>query len=260
MKILIFLMVFPALLFCEIHCDRMVVYFFCGHSNMSGYCAAMDTVVDSHVWSFNEVRGFYNCTDKDIYGKNGNSGSMVMPFLKRMALLYPGYNFCGIKYGHPCGQAFHVYTEEKHRDFINSRVDAMKTRGTVIGGVVLMYGYIEGQHKNEVDKLEESFALLCAWFRNIVGNKNLPVIICKYEKYGEDFGPAYNYRRWKNIMMEKINALPDIVSNCALVPMRYIPKEYYCDSHHYAKEGYEIIGVDAATTIQEMAWDFWHHE
>jgi hypothetical protein len=234
----------------------IIAYFFLGHSNMSGYCAEMDTVKQARVCTYNEQRGFYQCDDRDIAGHFGNSGSMVLPFLKRMALLYPDYNFCGIKYGHACGQAFHVYTEDGHKGFIRKRIADLKGKAT-IGGVIFWYGYIEGQSKQEVDSITRSFERLSAFFRAEVGDTALPVIICKYEKNGLDTGGAAPYRKWKDELQANIETAYWTIPNCAMAPIRYVPAYAYCDNHHYNKIGYEILGVDCASVIQIYKFDFW---
>ena len=84
---------------------------------MGGVCAAMDTVPNPHVWMLGKL-GLINCTDKDFPRTTGTSGSMVMPFLKRMALLYPGYNFIGERYAGPCNKARDLFQEAPHREHI----------------------------------------------------------------------------------------------------------------------------------------------
>jgi hypothetical protein len=237
----------------------MIVFFFLGHSNMSGFGARMDTVIHPRVYSYTESKGFFNCTDNDLPSHTSyHSGSMVIPFLKRIALFYPNYKFCAIKYGHSCGQAAHIINESQHRGFIEKKIEVMKSRA-IIGGLVLDYGFIEGQSEAAIKNLPNEIVKLASWFRSKCENSNLPIFFCRYEINGILKG-IEQYRKYDPLMIETTEKLQDVICNLYLTPFRYVPKEHYSDNHHYNENGYEIIGSVTADIIQEKKLDFWYRE
>jgi hypothetical protein len=235
----------------------MIVFFFFGHSGMAGYCAEMDTISHERVFSYDEKRGFFHCTDLDFPNPfQVKSGSPAMPFLKAMAKRYPKYKFCGIKYGHACGQAFHVFTEDNHKVFFNKRVEALRTKA-IIGGVMVYYGYIEGQHRDETLKITESIHTLVNYFRSKT-DPELPVLFVRYEINSDRTGTAASYRQWDSLMIANTEAIPWGFSDIAIIPVRYLLPEHYCDNHHPNKAGYEIIGEDGVAVYQLYNFDRWN--
>jgi hypothetical protein len=228
----------------------LIIFLFIGHSNMTGYCAAMDTVTNQHVYSYDVKRGFYNCTDRDL---GGGSGSPVMPFLKRMSTMYPGYNFCGIRFAGPCRQAFHVYSEQRHREAIHNIVSQVKDKG-MFGGVLLMFGVIENQYDG-VDSLELSLIKLVAFLRAETGVK-LPVILGRFEENGDKIQGAPMFKHEKQTV-KIINGMPQLIENLSLTPFKPVPKSDFCDNHHYDSNGYKIWSHDAATIYKYNGYDEW---
>ena len=230
-----------------------ISFLFLGHSNMGGVCAAMDTVPNPHVWMLGKL-GLINCTDKDFPRTTGTSGSMVMPFLKRMALLYPGYNFIGERYAGPCNKTRDLFQETPHREHIKKVIKELKEKST-IGGVILMHGFIEGLYSAEIDSYDMHVIELAAFIRDESGNKELPVLVARYEKNGDSTSCWEN----KEIprLVEKIESLPKRCAFMQLYPVRYVPRQYFCDNHHYSADGYRICGEDAAAIIQLNSFDFW---
>jgi hypothetical protein len=245
-----------------IHTLTMVVFLFTGDSRMAGYCSTMDTTTNSHVYSWSPSKGFYNCTDKN--NKNSfitQSGSMVMPFLKGMALRYPEYNFCGIEYGHPCGQAHHVYEEQQHRSFWESRVSAMtalKDSGVVLGGVVIMYGLVEAGEMTEIKNYPASMSRLVSFFREKTGNPLLPAIFPRWPLYSSPNESDNKYHKYDSLMNASDESLLMNISNSVHTPVRYLGKQFYCNmDHHETQAGYTILAQDAITMYQLFNFDFW---
>ena len=234
---------------------HLIIFLFIGHSNMTGYCAAMDTVKAPHVWSYSAARGFYNCDDRDL---ESGAGSPVMPFLKRMALMYPGYNFCGIRFAGPCRQAFHVYTEKRHREAIENIVAQVKDKGT-FGGALVMAGYIEGQFKDEIDSFDIKFITMAKFIREATGNPSLPIILGRYEENGAT-KDCPEFHQYDPILIEKINGMPHKLADCSLTPRQPVPANMYCDNHHYSADGYRLWAHAAASIIQYSGYDGWAHK
>lgn len=235
--------------------EKMISFFFLGHSNMGGYCSALDTTEHSRVWCWDKDKGFYHPRDPIKPRWTNESGNPVIPFLKRMALLYPDYEFCGCMYGCPCNQAWHILAEGGHRNYITKRLNELNEH-TTLGGILLMYGFIEGQHQEEVKRLDTAIQNLITALRGIAGNPALPVILGRYEMLGKKVLPE-TYHRWDSLMLEKISAVGRYFPNTYLTPFRFVPAPYYCDDHHYTAEGYRIWSEDAAAIIQLCRQDFW---
>jgi hypothetical protein len=231
----------------------LICFLFLGHSNMSGYCSKPDTVTYQHIWSYNAAKGFFHCTDKTF--SNG-SGTVVMPFLKRMSMLYPGYDFCAIMDASPSQQASHIVKEERHRECVINQLTALKGKAT-IGGVLMMYGIVEAIYNNNINTLDESIRGVIDFVRGATGNDHLPVILGRFELNG-DPTRVTTYHQWDAVIMEKINVVMRKDPLVQIAPIRYMPKEYYCDDHHYSAEGYKIWAEDAAALIQVERYDFWY--
>jgi hypothetical protein len=237
----------------------MIAFFFIGHSNMQGCCAAMDTVQNERVWSYDARRGFYHCTDKDV---SAHSGSPTMQFLKRLALLYPDYNFCGLKYAAPCANAKQQFAEQRNRECVANMINSVKGKVTW-GGILIMYGTMEAGHKELAETFDIELRAVIAFIRGHMGNDSLPVILGRYEFKGKYRMPDYVVA--KDEVIAQLEQMPKIDKFCKLTPFRDIPTEYYCDPkdkppmdcHHYDANGYRIWSEDAAAILQLNNWDFW---
>jgi hypothetical protein len=231
--------------------DSIITYFFIGHSNMGGYCAQMDVETRPNVWLYTDSKGFYHGTDKEL---SNNSGSPIMPFLKRMALLYPEYHFCGVKDARP-GMTIEDFLTNKNDKYIIDKIKILKKK-SIIGGVLLMFGWDEGGEIKKVQELDVNLKHLIYKLRKASGNRKLPFIFGRYEENG---GNAYaQWHKWNDILIDKINSLEKTDPHLKLTPIRPIPKKHYCDDHHYKVEGYQIWADDAAAIIQIKKFDFWN--
>ena len=219
---------------------------------MQGYCAPPDTIINEHVWSYEEKRGFFNCTDNDL----SHHASPVLPFLKAMAVQYPDYNFCGVVHASPCQQAFHILSEGRHRDCLINQINSVKDKGT-FGGVLLMYGIIEGQFKPSVDLLEPEINKLVAFIRLQVNDNNLPIILGRYEENGNAI-ELKDWFKYKKNLMCIINSMPNKINRLVLTPYQPVAANEYCDNHHYSTEGYRIWSEDAVKIIKENNLDSWN--
>jgi hypothetical protein len=231
--------------------DSIITYFFIGHSNMGGYCAQMDIETKPNVWIYNDIKGFFHGIDSDL---SNNSGSPVLPFLKRMALLYPEYHFCGVKDGKP-GFTIEDFLTGKNDSYIINKINILKKK-SVIGGVLLMFGWDEGGDIKTVRAIDVELKRLIDELRKASGNRTLPIIFGRYEENGGKANPQAH--RWDDILIDKIASLEKIDPYLKLTPIRQIPKRYFCDDHHYTAEGYQIWADDAAAIIQKNKFDFWN--
>jgi hypothetical protein len=179
----------------------------------------------------------------------------VMPFLKEMAIIYPDYNFCGVRFAGPCRQAFHVFTEVRQRQEIATIIDSLRGKAT-IAGALLMFGFIEGQFPKSVKDLELNIDDLIIVLRSETENKWLPIILGRYEENGRAV-ECMQFHKYDEKIIKTIEGMPFLIGNLALTPHRPIPKEYYCDNHHYNIDGYRLWSKDAAEQIRKNHFDFW---
>ena len=231
--------------------DSIITYFFIGHSNMGGYCAQMDVETGPNVWLYTDIKGFYHGTDNDL---SNNSGNPVMPFLKRMAFLYPEYHFCGVKYSRP-GMTIEDFLSDKSDRYIINKIKILKKK-SIIGGVLLMFGFDEGGDIKKVQKLDVNLNHLIDELRKASGNRTLPILFGRYEENGGKENAQFH--KWDDILINKIASLETIDPYLKLTPIRPISKRYYCDDHHYTAEGYQLWADDAAAIIQQNHFDFWY--
>ena len=222
---------------------------------MNGHCSVMDTVSNAHVWIYKN-NSFYNGTDKDYGGDNNESGSLVMPFLKQMATMHPDFNFSGIKMASSCAQAFHRHPGDSRYDRCIKQIKELQDKGATIGGVLMMYGFIEGQNKESVDSIVIKTGLLINNIRFDVGNNNLPVIFGRYEENGDKIR-CPTYHNYDSLLICKIDSIPLLIKNTALSPYKPVPSNMYCDNHHYDENGYKLWANDAVQMIDEYGFNLW---
>jgi hypothetical protein len=219
---------------------------------MSGYCAPMDSAPALNVWLYNENKGFYHGTDKDL---SNNSGSPVMPFLKRMALLYPERHFCGVKHTLN-GMTIEEYPENQHDKFLIDKIKTLKKK-SAIGGVLLMFGFDEGKDMKKVRKMDVHLKRLIDKIRKASGNPTLPFLFGRYEENSDKYRYK-DYHQYDDSLITTIEAFETIDPYLKLTPIRPISKSCFCDDHHYNAEGYQIWAHDAAAIIQMNNMDFWN--
>jgi hypothetical protein len=131
--------------------------------------------------------------------------------------------------------------------YIINKIKILKKK-SIIGGVLLMFGFDEEGSFKTVQTLDVDLRRLIDELRKASGNKTLPIIFGRYEENG---GKAYaQTHRWDDILIDKIASLEKIDPYLKLTPIRPIPKQYYCDDHHYTAEGYQIWAHDAAAIIE----------
>jgi len=178
-----------------------------------------------------------------------------MRFLKRMALLYPEYHFCGVKYALNGLTAEDLLVNNGDR-FIIDKIKVLKEKST-IGGVLMMFGFIEGTDIKKVDDFDANVKHLIDKLRAAAGNETLPVIFGRYEENGRKVLPG-KFHRYDDVLTRQIEALEKIDRFLKLAPIRPVPKGCFCDDHHYNDYGYHLWVDDAVALIQINKFDFWN--
>ncbi len=239
--------------------EKLIFYFFIGHSNMTGYGGKMDTVSHPRVWMYSVEKGFWNAHDpiETIY----KSPSPPLPFLKKMAEYYPEYHFCGIKItqaGLPMSDCF-LRGKPKYKLLLET-IDSLKNKAT-LGGVLAMFGFVEGISDSLSSRLCEDVINMISSFREDFGVSNLPCIFGRYEE-NSDTTNLTDYFKYKDRIKTQIESIPDAdpLHRTALTPYEPVSKEMYFDDHHYNKAGYALWSNTAAEIIKSNAWDYWNLE
>ncbi|CAK0764366.1 hypothetical protein CCP3SC15_300018 [Gammaproteobacteria bacterium] len=237
---------------------KLICFLFIGHSNMCGGCAPTiaDTIPHDRIYLWGDEKGFYHGTDNHLFG--ATSGSPVLPFLKRMAILYPDYQFAGLKGAYSSAMVYQMVPGNEKHDLFFKRLSFARRQAT-IGGVVAMYGYVEGRNQDLAESFPRDFMRLLKEIRDSVGDPALPCILGRYETNNLRDPELERYRTFEKIIDEKIESLQH-EKNIVLAPIRTMPTAYYCEDHHYNGDGYTIFAHDAAALYQINGFDRWFHE
>lgn len=228
----------------------IVVYLFLGHSLMEGGC----THDAGYSWLYGEEKGFYW----------GNSSEPVVAFLRDMRFRYPDstrFTFCGAVYNQAAMMITDMVPGQYFYDKMMRAIRSMKNqRGkrVVIGGIVLMFGFVEGQDRLKAENLGTDYLRLISRIRNATGNNYLPCIVCRYEENNLRDSVYAKYRKYEKTVIREIASLESRDRFIKISPIRPIPKEYYCEDHHWIKEGYWVWADDGTALIQINHFDFWN--
>jgi hypothetical protein len=236
---------------------KCILYFFIGHSNMTGYGGVIDTEPHPRVWAYSAARGFWNAVDP--VESPFRSPSPFMPFLKSMAQRYPAFYFCGIKVtqaGLPMSDQF-LRGKPKYTELMQN---FQKIKDSVtIGGIVAMFGHVEGASDSLSMNYTRDVITMLKQFRQDCAAPALPLIMGRYE-YNSDTTTNTVYYQFKQRMISTIEQLPTADSACnriLLTPYEYVPKAYYFDSHHYNADGYSMWSGNAAEMLSSSSWNSW---
>lgn len=240
----------------EVPKERLIFYFFIGHSNMMGYGGQMDTVSHPRVWMYSVKKGFWNAHDP--IETNRQSPSPALPFLKKMAEYYPDYYFCGVKMtqaGQPMANDF--FRGKPKYQILLETVDSLKNKAT-LGGVLAMFGLVEGISDSLSARLCEDVIIMFSSFREDFGIPDLPCIFGRFEE-NADTTVIPDYFTYKERIIAQIEAIPDAdpLHRTALTPYEAVPKEMYFGDHHYNEDGYALWSNTAAEIIKSKGWDYW---
>lgn len=229
----------------------LVVFLFFGHSNLDNACAGI--CVDSiseRVWAFGE--------EKKVYKPTNLKGGMYL-FLNEMALRYPGYNFCGVDYSAPSQKVSEIIPGDHRYEKMVKDVAYLKTVST-IGGIFLLYGFIEAADKGKADNFYDATQLLIKNIRKQAGNDSLPCIMARYEKNHRGETISEKFWRYEIIIMQQIERIEKGDLFLKIAPVKWVPGDYHCEGHHQTCPGLRIVMEDAAVVYQQNNFDFWNKE
>jgi hypothetical protein len=231
----------------EVPKERFIVYILIGHSNMIGRNNACDKQVDARLWNYKIDDGtnawvpaqgplFYDGHGKKSHGHYIGCGP-GMPFLKRMAELYPDYRFGVIEWAWSGGRAVDFMRGGDHYQNLMPHAKAIQEDVT-FGGILAMLGRMEARETTK--GFAEQIRTMVEQWRNDLGVANLP--------YLQQRERPYNYRA------KKIRKEQDRVAE--VLPYSAVLKTDGPENHvgHFNGEGMNRWGREAAAIIKERGW------
>jgi hypothetical protein len=240
--------------------DKLICYLFIGHSNMEGYGGIPDTVTNPRVWAYSETLGFWNA--RDPVETTYNSPSPFMPFLKKMADLYPDYYFCGIK----VTQAGMSMSSQFLRN-MPKYTQIMQTVGPIkdsvtLGGIIAMFGWLEGSSDSLSQCFDVDVNTMLSEFREDLGIPDLPMIMGRYEQNADTtkqgYTQFYTYRSRMIAQLEQLQSTDSLQHRIMLTPFLPVPKTMYYDDHHYNADGYNLWSNTGAEILYSSNWNSWY--
>jgi lysophospholipase L1-like esterase len=240
--------------------DKLICYIFIGHSNMEGYGGVPDTITNPRVWAYDSVIGFWNA--RDPVATSYYSPSPFMPFLKKMAELYPDYYFFGVKVtqaGMPMSSQF-LPKMPKYAAVM--RTIAPIKDSVTVGGIVAMFGWVEGASDSLSQHLDVNINTMLSGFRQDLGIPNLPLIIGRYEENADTtYAPYKNFYTYRSRIISKLEMLQSedsLQHRIMLTPFLPIPKTMFFDDHHYNADGYTLWSNTGAQILYNSNWNTWY--
>jgi hypothetical protein len=114
--------------------------------------------------------------------------------------------------------------------------------------VVCMLGFVEAFKGNETSLyFQTEFISFVNNLRKDLKDSELPFVLGRMEK---NCAKTEGYRTYV-LVGEYIEAMPRLIKNLVLSPAFDLPKECYCDSHHYTAVGYDVWAYDAVLQLVE---------
>lgn len=240
--------------------EKLICYIFVGHSNMEGYGGVPDTIPDPKVWAYDTLIGFWNA--RDPVATSYYSPSPFMPFLKKMAELYPDYYFCGIKVTQAGMSMSSQFLPKMPKYAEVMRTIAPIKDSVTVGGIVAMFGWVEGASDSLSQRLDVDINAMLTSFRQDLGIPNLPLIIGRYEENADTtYAPYKNFYTYRSRVISKLEMLQSedsLQHRIMLTPFLPVPKTMYFDDHHYNADGYTLWSNTGAEILFNSNWNSWY--
>jgi hypothetical protein len=250
-----------------VHKDSIFLFICAGNSAMSGRDPTPDLVTDPHLWKFEMSPANYDwlpakepiCVD----GPNtltSPKGGPTMPFLKRLAALYPNYYFGVMQLSYSGG------TLQGHFNPGNGDINKLLTQANflkpnlTIAAFVSMLNLVEVQNIDTLNYLQHVVAMVSN-VRTQLGLPNLPYIHAGYPvNAGSDpTGVKYDtsLAQAKSIMRQ-IAQIPGSIANSCVIPTEGLsicftcaPANYFSHYDHAGNLGW---GNRTGDTVLARGW------
>jgi hypothetical protein len=245
--------------------DSIMVFINMGNSAMSGRDPSPDLVTEPHLWKFEMSPANHDwllakepiCND----GRNtGQMGGPIMPFLKAMHALYPGFYFGVMQLS---GSAWEL---QGHFNPGAADVNALLTQANLlkpnvtIAGIVSMLNLVEVQNNHAANYAQKVKAMV----NNIRTNLGtlqydgvpytVPYIHAGYPVMA---GSGYDTSlAVTKAIIKQIAMIPDSVSDCVIIPTEglTICMSGCITQAHYDRAGNVGWGNRTADTVEARSW------
>ena len=246
--------------------DSMFLFICAGNSAMSGRAPTPDLVANPRLWKFEMSPANYDwlpakepvCVD----GTNTLSspkGGPTMPFLKRLALLYPKYYFGVMQLSFSGGtlQA-HFIPGAADINKLLTQANLLKPNVT-IAGFISMLNLVEVQINDTANYLQHVVSMVSN-VRTQLGLPNLPYIHAGYPVLaGSSTTAQYDTSLASSkSIIRQIAQIPGSIANSSVIPTQHLtvcftcaPANYYS---HYDSAGNAGWGNRAADTVKARTW------
>ncbi len=228
--------------------DKFFVFVGMGHSNMAGRSKQYDTQTHPRCWMYKD--GKWKLAKEIVQGWGGGP---AMPFLKKLAALYPDYHFGWIG---TAASSLMIRDYHRGKSRYNTALNLAKKAQNVgtVAGVLTMLGMQEGRQSKSTESTArsvcEDFQKLITDFRADIGIGDLPLLVGRYEESSERYLSGGSDAKWADIVIREIREVPSKVSRCKVIES----DGPYDDDHHFNYTGHKRWSETAANLIKNNGY------
>lgn len=228
--------------------DKFFVFVGMGHSNMAGRSKQYDTQTHSRCWMYKD--GKWQLAKEIVQGWGGGP---AMPFLKKLAALYPDYHFGWIG---TAASSLMIRDYHRGKSRYNTALSLARKAQDVgtVAGVLTMLGMQEGRESKSTESIAravcEDFQKLISDFRADIGIGDLPLLVGRYEESSERYLAGGSDAKWADIVIREIREVPSKVARCKVIES----DGPYDDDHHFNYNGHKRWSETAANLIKNNGY------
>ncbi|MBD3243319.1 MAG: hypothetical protein GF331_22200, partial [Chitinivibrionales bacterium] len=228
--------------------DKFFVFVGMGHSNMAGRSKQYDTQTHSRCWMYKD--GKWQLAKEIVQGWGGGP---AMPFLKKLAALYPDYHFGWIG---TAASSLMIRDYHRGKSRYNTALSLARKAQDVgtVAGVLTMLGMQEGRQSKSTESIArsvcEDFQKLIGDFRADIGISDLPLLVGRYEENSERYLAGGSDAKWADIVIREIREVPSKVSRSKVIES----DGPYDDDHHFNYTGHKRWSETAANLIKNNGY------
>jgi hypothetical protein len=240
--------------------EKAVTFIHIGHSNMRGQARTPSSL---RSYFYDTAPGLWSYKGSFAAAKEPTApeGSMTLAgpgmaiLHSAQAALQPGSDVQFISIGYGKGSVTTVDYSKAGTYYPIFMNWANQLKGKVtFGAIVIMLGVTDGEHlpSAQVPDFPNRVLQLVTNIRTDLGEPNLPVLFCDYEREASgDLSPTSSVG---TTMIPLIAKLPTLVSKLVLVPTNGLSME---DDHHFNMQGHKDWAARVIMLMQSNNWFPW---
>lgn len=254
--------------------DSIMLFIDVGNSAMSGRDKQPDLVTEPHLWKYEVSPANYDWLAAkepicdDAYNKIAQpKGGPIMPFLKKLHVLYPSYYFGVMQLSNSGWELGQHFLNNTQTDYTTLMTQANLVKPNVtIAGIVSMFNTVEVQNKDTANYLQK-VSTMVSNMRSVLGSLSykgvaytVPYIHAGYPVLAQSNTTAQydtSLAQTKSIMRQ-IAQVPGAVSNSVVIPTDSLTICMNCDPlgylDHYDSAGCTKWGKRTADTVLARGW------